>query len=435
MSDKAGKADNLDEFLGTEPAPRWKRWAKFWVPAVILILVLLLVGRCVGGGNGVNYLTEDVTTGSLDLEVTATGNLRPTNQVEVGSEVSGRIDEVYVDVNDRVTRGQVLARINTDVIDADIKQSRASLQTAIASVSEAKATLDYNQAQLARLQDVFKLSGGKVPSRREMQSAEADVSRAKASLASAQASVSSAQAQLSSSQTNRNRAIIVSPVSGIVLTRDVEPGQTVAASFSTPTLFVIAEDLEQMQLRVEVDEADVGQVKDGQKATFSVDAYPGKAFPAVVERVDLASTDTANTDDSAASSSSVVVYEARLTVDNSDGLLRAGMTATATISTENTGEAMLVPNGALRFEPETGAGDEGSSIQLGGGPGQFGLEREERQATIGAGSKQSVYVLADNGKLSKIMVTTGQSDGKQTVVVSDELKAGMKVVTGVKAAE
>jgi HlyD family secretion protein len=429
--------ETIDEFLGTTEQPRWRRWAKYWVPA-LLVLILLIVVVSSRGGYKVDYITEPVARHSLDLTVTATGNLRPTNQVQVGSEVSGRIDSVLVDVNDRVSQGQVLARINTDVIEDQIKQSQANLNSAHASAAQAAATLDVDNAQLARLQDVYRLSGGKVPAKTELDTAEANVKRDKASVAAAQANIASAQAQLSSSMTNRDRAVIRSPVSGVVLARQVEPGQTVAASFSTPTLFVLAEDLSQMQLRVNVDEADVGQVHPGQKASFTVDAYPGRAFPASVERIDVASTNTAST---AASSTgtqttgtqanSVVEYEARLTVANPDGLLRPGMTATATINTGNTPVSLLVPNGALRFNPDEGKQkpqQNGGTLQV-----RAGLQREEQKATIGVGSHQEVYVLGDDGKLQKIDVVTGQSNGRLTAVSSSKLKPGMKVVTGIKA--
>jgi HlyD family secretion protein len=428
-----GQAQSVNMFLGVEERPRWRRWAKFWIPGlVVLLLGLYFVTR--GGDDKPQYITEAVTERSLDIEVTATGNLRPTNQVDVGSEVSGRIDRVLVDVNDRVGRGQVLAQINTDVIEDQIRQAQANRDAARAQVAQARATLDVDSAQLTRLQEVYRLSGGKVPSKTELEAAEANVARGRAAVNSANANVVAAQAQLSSAMTNRDRAVIRSPVSGVVLARQVEPGQTVAASFNTPTLFVIAEDLSAMQLRVSVDEADVGQVKQGQRATFTVDAYPGRQFPASVERVALASNNTATSSQqqqTGQQGAAVINYEARLSVDNRNGLLRPGMTATANIATQSTGKRMLVPNGALRFEPEeeTAAG----GVQLGGE--DFGLEREEERATIGRGSRQNVYVLKDDGTLEPIEVVTGQSDGRHTVVTSDKLKPGMKVVTSVKAAD
>jgi len=428
-----GQAQSVDEFLGTSAKPRWRRWAKYWVPALlVLLLVLYVVTREEAKPE---YITEAVVERSLDIEVTATGNLRPTNQVDVGSEVSGRIDRVLVDVNDRVVRGQVLAQINTDVIDDQIKQAQANLNATRASVAQARATLDVDTAQLARLQEVYRLSDGKVPSKTELEAAEANVARGRAAVNSAQANVASSQAQLSTAMTNRDRAIVRSPVSGVVLARQVEPGQTVAASFNTPTLFVIAEDLSLMQLRVSVDEADVGQVGAGQKANFTVDAYPGRKFPATVERVALASNNTATstqTQQTGQQGNSVVIYEARLTVANPDGLLRPGMTATANIATENTGKRMLVPNGALRFKPPEENATGG--VQLNDGE-NFGLEREEARATIGRGSRQTVYVLQGDGTPKPVEVVTGQSNGRHTVVTSNELKTGMKVITSIKAAK
>jgi HlyD family secretion protein len=423
----------IDEFLGTSSSPRWRRWAKFWVPGLIALLVAVYFYTREDDGKP-KYISEAVTERSLDIEVTATGNLRPTNQVDVGSEVSGRVDRVLVDVNDRVARGQVLAQINTDVIEDQIKQGRANLDAARAQVAQARATLGVDTAQLNRLQEVHRLSGGKVPSQTELEAAQANVARDRAGVNSANANVVAAQAQLSTAITNRDRAVIRSPVSGVVLARQVEPGQTVAASFNTPTLFVIAEDLSQMQLRVAVDEADVGQVELGQKASFTVDAYPGRQFPAVVERVALASNNTATStqqQQQGQQGNTVINYEARLSVDNRNGLLRPGMTATASIATQSTGKRMLVPNGALRFEPETEAQPGG--VQLGGD--DFGLEREKERATIGRGSRQNVYVLKDDGTLDEVEVVTGQSDGRYTVVTSRALKPGMRVVTSVKAKE
>lgn len=424
----------LDEFLGAKPQPRWRRWMKYWLPALLVLVLLLGVATCSRGGDEPKYITEAVAQRSLVLSVTATGNLRPTNQVEVGSEVSGKLDDVFVDVNDRVTRGQVLAQINTDVIEDQITQAQANLNAARAQVAQAQATLDVDRAQLARLENVFRISGGKVPSQVEFDQAKGAVKRDAAAVAAANANVRAVEAQLSSAVTNRNRAVIRSPVSGVVLARQVEPGQTVAASFNTPTLFIIAEDLSAMQLRVEIDEADVGQVREGQGASFTVDAYPGRRFPARVERVDQASSNTASqaSQQSAAAtagSNAVVSYEARLAVSNAEGVLRPGMTATATIATGSTGKQLLVPNGALRFQPDAKEKDAASVLNP-----EIGLEKNEQRATIGAGSRQRVWILQADGKLDPIDVVTGESDGRLTAVTSKKLRTGMKVVTGKAAA-
>ncbi|MEP3422194.1 MAG: efflux RND transporter periplasmic adaptor subunit [Erythrobacter sp.] len=431
MSIPSDSTETVNEFLGEKQQPGWRRTMKFWLPAVIVgALLLLLVSTCSGGPEQTSYVTEETTEGELDLTVTATGNLRPTNQVTVGSEVNGPVEQVLVDVNDQVTRGQVIAVINTEIIDQQIAQARANLNAARASLLQARATLEVDTAQLDRLKEVRELSGGRVPSQIELEQAEASVARDRASVASAQANIEAAQATLRANLTTRSRAVIRAPVTGVVLARQIEPGQTVVASFNTVTLFVIAEDLAAMQLRVSIDEADVGQVDAGQSASFTVDAYPGRRFPAEVQRVDLASGNTVENQGgaSAAGGGSVVSYEARLIVQNPEGLLRPGMTATATISTESTGNVLLVPNAALRFRPDREEESEGGMLNV-----QVGLDQQEQEAGIGVGSRQQVQVLQEDGSLQAIDVITGQSDGRLTAVESSELSAGMDVVTGVKA--
>jgi HlyD family secretion protein len=430
--DKGDNEPSVDEFLGTKPRPRWRRWMKYWLPALIVGLLVLAIAQCTAEPPPPDYITEGVAQESLSLSVTATGNLRPTNQVEVGAEVTGPVDSVLVDVNDRVTKGQVIAVINTEIIDQQIAQSRANLNAARAGLAQSQAQLDIDKVQLARLEDVRRLSGGRVPSQIEIEQAEAAVQRDLAAVASARANIQAADALLKGNLTTRSRAVIRAPVDGVVLARRIEPGQTVVAAFNTVTLFVIAEDLSEMQLRVAIDEADVGQVKAGQKATFTVDAYPGRQFPATLQRIDLASANTVAGQSGAtapAASGAVVSYEARLEVLNPDGLLRPGMTATATIATQNTGSALLVPNAALRFRPDAKEEGGGGVFQP-----QIGLEDGKQQATIGEGSRQQVRVLQADGTLKVIEVTTGRSDGRRTVVTSKELKPGMKVVTGIKAA-
>lgn len=420
--------EDIAVYLDQGGPKKWYKRKRVWLGLALLVLLVLGISTCFREPPPPDYITAEVEERTLDLTVTATGNLRPTNQVEVGSEVSGRIDRVLVDVNDQVARGQVLAIINTDVIDDQITQGRANLNAARARVGQAQASLDADTAQLRRLQEVRRLSGGRVPAEAELEQAEAAVRRSQAGVAAARAEVTASEAQLSTAQTNRNRAVVRSPVSGVVLARQVEPGQTVAASFNTPTLFVLAEDLSTMQLRVDLDEADVGQVSPGQRAQFTVDAYPGRRFPATVERVDLASNTIAAAEAQQQSQAQrVVSYEARLMVGNGEGLLRPGMTATASIATASTGTTLLVPNGALRFEPEEE--EEGGMF----GPQQFGAPAEN-EASIGVGSRQNVYVVEDDGSLRSIEVVTGRTDGRFTAVTSNELTEGMNVVTGIRAA-
>lgn len=426
---------DLDEFLGQPPEDGQRKRKILVIAGVAVLAVLLLLSWWAGSGpTGQRYATAPVVRGDMTVQVTATGNLEPTNEVSVGSELSGLIDGVMVDVNDRVTRGQPLAQIDTDKLMDAIRRSQASLQQARASVAQAQASVEQSRAALARQEEVLRLSGGKVPSEADLDAARAQYERDRANLASARASVVAAEAQLATDRTNLSKATIRSPVDGVILSRQIEPGQTVAASFNTPTLFVIAEDLTQMKLEVKVDEADVGQVRQGQKATFTVDAYPGKTFGAHIARVNVGSNLTAtggtsSTATTAGSSSSVVSYGAVLTVNNGDLALRPGMTATANIVTSERTNVLMVPNAALRFEPRRGSGageQPGFSMFP---PGRRG-DRMEQEVGIGRGSTQTVHVLDTDGALRPIQVRVGDNNGAQTIVTGDGLKAGMKVVTG-----
>lgn len=292
------------------------------------------------------YRTEPARKGELVINVSATGNLHPTNQVDVGSELSGMIEAVLVDVNDRVRKGQVLARLDTLKLRDQVRQAKADLAATEAKVRQTEATVAESAASLARLKEVARLSGGKVPSKAELDGGEATARRAVADQRAAEAAVASSRALLSTYEISLSKATVHSPIDGVVLTRKVEPGQTVAAAMTAPVLFTLAEDLRRMELQVDVDEADVGKVKDGQSARFHVDAWPGKQFPAVVTRVGWGSQ----------TKDGVVSYLTILQVANDDLLLRPGMTATAEITTAQRKDVLLVPNTALRFSPPLAAG-------------------------------------------------------------------------------
>lgn len=442
MTDNPEPMSDLDEFLGTPAQSPWSKWGKWIAIAVVALLAIFLVIRWVRATEPISYVTRDVRSGTLSVSVSATGNLAPTNKVEVGSELSGLVLKVMADVNDRVTAGQAIAQLDPARLDDTITQSQAALAASQAAVAQAKATVAESQASLNRMLEVSRLSDGRVPAKTELDTARAAAARAQANLESAEANVVSARAQLSSNNTQRQRSTIRSPVSGVVLARQVEPGQTVASSFNTPTLFVIAEDLSSMELQVAIDEADVGQVKEGQTATFTVDAYPGQIFPAKITRVDVGSNTSAQSSSSSAAAttaSTVIAYNAMLSVDNPDLLLRPGMTATADISVEQMQAALLVPNAALRFSPQNGEARQGaqkngviSAItpqrRMGGG-----RQRPEQERGIGAGSQQTLYIL-ENGKPKPIQVVTGATDGRNTEVRGGDLKPGMKVITGQRAA-
>jgi len=437
---------NLDEFLGTPTQAPWKRYARWGIVAAVVIVLLLVLKSCLGGTGATQYSTEAANKGNLTVTVSATGKLAPTTQVTVGSQLSGQVIKVLVDVNDHVTAGQPLALIDPSQFDDQVKQAQATLNANIAAVGQNQATLEQSNATLARYQEVSKLSGGKVPAKTEMDTAIGDRDRAIANLNAAKANVVSAKAALSSAQTQRVRAIIRSPVTGVVLARQIDPGQTVAASFNTPTLFVIAQDLSQMKLEVAIDEADVGQVKEGQSATFTVDAFPGKTFPAKITRVEVgsnqtvadATSSTSSTTSSTSTTGQVVSYAADLSVANPGEQLRPGMTATADIVTMERQNVLLVPNAALRFTPTSDTPDASAS-QSGGITSALVPRRPRRggadkTATVKAGGGQTVYIKGADGKPQPVQVTIGASDGTMTEITGGDLQPGMQVITGQLAA-
>ena len=396
-----------------------RRW--LWLAGALLVTAVatILLVRSGKKSDAPQYKTEAVEVGTLVVRVSATGKLQPTNQVDVGSELSGIVEQVYVDVNDHVRKGQVLARLDLAKLRDAVAKSRASLAAARAQVLQMQATVAEARATLSRYRQVSLLSGGKVPSRSEMDTAEANLKRAEANEANARASVAQARATLQSEETDLTKASIRSPINGVVLSREVEPGQTVAASFQAPVLFTLAEDLSKMELQVDVDEADVGQVKTGQKAIFSVDAWPGRLYAAIITRVGYGSQEK----------DGVVSYLTVLEVGNDDLSLRPGMTGTAEITTLTRQNVLLVPNAALRFTPpETAAAQKKS----GRGIVSSLIPRPPRQApkvqSKSGSSTPRVWVLRD-GRPVAVEVRTGATNGKMTEIAGGALKAGMQVIT------
>lgn len=412
---------NLEKLLETESSgpfgPR-RRWIVAVVALVVAAIVAFLVLRPGDRSPGPRYETEPVTTGKLVVKVSATGNLQPTNKVDVSSELSGIVSEVLVDENDHVKKGQVLARLDLSKLEDAVTKSRATLDASDAQVLQAQATAEEARAQLTRFKQVAELSGGKVPSRSEMATAEANLKRAEASEASARASVTQARANLKSDATNLRKASIRSPIDGVVLTRKIEPGQTVAAALQAPVLFTLAEDLSKMKLQVDVDEADVGQVRVGQEATFTVDAWPGRRYTGVITRVGYGSQTKDN----------VVSYPAILAVVNDDLSLRPGMTGTADIVTVTRENALLVPNAALRFSPAVAAATPAGAS--GGVVGKL-MPRPPSQppkASAPASGAPKVWVLRD-GQAAPVDLETGATNGQMTEVLGGTLAAGAQVIT------
>jgi HlyD family secretion protein len=400
------------------------RYALLALVAVILLGGGLWISRARAAKNqGPTYATEAVRRGDLGLTITATGNLEPTNEVTVGSELSGTILEVYVDINDRVTKGQPLAKLDTTKVAQQAESSRAALKAAHASVAQAEATVKETAATLSRQQELHRVSGGKLPSQSDLEAAEAAATRARATLLSAQASVAQAEAQLRINENDLGKAIIKSPIDGIVLTRSVEPGQTVAASLNAPELFVLAENLEHMKLKVTVAEADIGRVTAGLHSSFTVDAWPNRAYRASVSRVAYGSTTTNN----------VVTYETDLEVSNDDLSLRPGMTATADINVAEAKGVLLVPAAALRFDPASATpattAVKKSFVQslTPMPPRRQGSNKGDANAEklpIGTGR---LWVLRD-GQPQAVSVKLGLTDGRYTEVAADGLTEGAPVI-------
>lgn len=404
-----------------------KKGGKYWL--CLLLLLLCCAGGAFyyfqqqgpeGGRPKMSFKTEPVTIDNLVVTVTATGTLEPTNKVDAGSELSGKVEEVMVDFNDPVSEGQVLARLDVSKLKAQVKQTEASLQAAEAKVLQAKATIEETGSKFRQLQNVYKLSKGKMPSRSDMDAAKAASSRAEANLASAEAGVAEVQAKLDITRTDLAKAEIISPVNGIVLSRKIEKGQTVAASFEAPVLFELAEDLTRMELHVAVDEADIGQVKEGQEAEFTVDAYPERQFAAVISQVHFAATGTAG----------VVTYETVLLVNNTDLALRPGMTATAEIVVQKVENALTVPNAALRFTPPSPKKKQKKPSLLSAVfPRRPSRRTSKKPLIIPKGRQQQVWQESGQGTLGKIAVKVGISDGMRTEVLEGELRDGDEVIT------
>lgn len=394
---------------------RWL-WIIAIVVAVIAVGIYLLQKQ---RSQQQRYLTEAVTRGDLTVTVSATGTLAPLKEVEVGIEVSGTIDSVEVDYNDKVTIGQVMAKLDTTRLEAQAFQSRSALESAQAKVRQAHASVLEAQAQMDRLEHVKQLSAGKVPSQFDLDEATAALARAKADQAAAQAEVRQAQATLEVNLTDIGKAVVRSPINGVVLERSVEPGQTVASQFQAPVLFNLAEDLAQMELQVDVDEADVGRVKPGQRAEFTVDAYPNRKFPAEIIQVRYGSETV----------DGVVTYKTVLTVDNADLSLRPGMTATAEITVDSKQDVLLVSNKVLRFSP---ASDAVAPERAKGAIVVSLFPRPPREVkTVQPAAtdtpSQQVWTLSD-GALKPLTLLKGVSNGVVTEITGGDIEQGTALV-------
>ncbi len=397
-------ADTIKNTLGVGSAA--KRSGKKWIGVGVFVSLLLI-----GGGSylfwgdseeAVRYETDLAERKTLVTRVSATGNLEPTNSVDVGIEVSGTIEEVLVDFNDRVRIGDVMARLDTTRLSASVESSKAALLRYEANVAEAKASLVFAQNEWERVNRMYAATGGNYPSKKELDEALASFERAKAQLDAALAQAKQARDELASNQYNLDRAVVVSPINGIVLSRKVEPGQTVVASMQTPVLFTMAEDLTKMRVILSVDEADIGEVRENQEVEFTVDAYPERTFNGVITQLRL-NSEIVN---------GVVTYDTVVSVDNTDLLLRPGMTVSAHIATDVLENVLTVPNAALRFIPAAQAKS-----------GESKTKRDPKTP--------SVWVLRQNRPV-QVAVRTGKSDGVSTVVTDTQVQEGDSVLVGIQ---
>lgn len=427
----------------------------------IIIAIVVIIGLVVGftlvkknSNNKPKYRTEKVSRGDIEAVVTATGTLNPVVLVQVGSQVSGRIEKIYVDFNSKVKKGDILAELDQSQLKAQIEQNQANYQNAIAAVERAKVSLQIAEKNYERAKSLYEKN---LISSQEKDQAEAAYLQAKADLVSAEARAAQAKYQLDASKVNLSYAIIRSPIDGVVVSRNINVGQTVAASFQAPTLFEIANDLTKMQVQCLVDEADVGKVKEGQKVKFTVEAYPNETFWGVVRQVRYAAQVQQN----------VVQYTAILDVDNSSLKLLPGMTATCSIIVGEARNVLRVPNAALRFTPDLkpeelqkimkAAFEEmaarrqaqggavppapGAGSQPTGGQRSFNFAQMGQAGAMGGSGQQGarrgpsrVWMLDEKGNLKVVFVRTGVSDNSYTEILGGNLKEGDEVIVGLMTA-
>jgi len=372
-------------------------------------------------GTGPRYVTAQAKVGPLRETVMATGKFKGLDSVDVGAQISGRVAKVMVDFNDQVKAGQTLAEIDPAQLLSRVEQSRAQVSAADASVRLAKATLAQSKAALARAKDMAEKG---LISSKDLEAAQADAERAEASVGSSQSQAILSRASLKDAETSLSWTTIKAPIDGVILARLVEPGQTVAASLQSPVLFTVARDLTQLTLYVDIDEADIGKLREGQDASFTVGAWPTRKFVSKVISVHNLPT----------AGQTVVTYQAVLSVDNKDLLLRPGMTATASIVTSDRPEVLTVPDAALRYTPPAPPKDKPSSSpfmpmtppRMGGG--QRRPAGGAAKGDAAAAGRSALWVL-ENGVAKRVMVQTGGSDGQNTEIISGPVSAGTVVIT------
>lgn len=414
MTDDSADISRLIAGTGKKRSP----W--LWGAALAAVLALGGAGwwlNAQGSVATVSYDTATVTRGALTVTVTATGTVQPTTKVDLSSELSGTLVAVGVDYNDKVTKGQELARLDDTKTRAQVANAEASAAAARARVTQAEATAAETAETYALAKQLEKRG---VTARSAFVSTEAEYRRSQAAVDIARADLTVAEANLELARADQENSVIRAPIDGIVLSRAAEVGQIVASSLNAPVLFTLAGDLSKMDLQVDIDEADIGRIATGNEAAFTVDAFPGRSFPARIAQVRYAPETTDN----------VVTYKAVLTVENPDGLLRPGMTATAAITVASVDDSLIIPNAALRYAPpQTASASRGGSGLLG-----LIMPRRGPSGPSATADGKSVWVLRDGAPVN-VPVTTGESDGRQTAVTAEGLAEGDSVITDQSVAQ
>jgi HlyD family secretion protein len=383
-------------------------WVKYLVGVVVFIGASFFWLSSTDQADVVQYVTAPVVTGDLRVTVTATGTVEPTNMVEISSELSGTLKSVNVDFNDTVTEGMVLAELDTTKLEAQLAVSKASLDSAIARVAISQATWAETRERYETSQSLEERG---IAAHQTFVADRAAYVRAQAALQSAMADRALAEADLDLHQAELAKACICSPIDGVILDRAVDAGQIVAAALSAPVLFTVAEDLAQMELQVDIDEADIGRTAVDNKAVFTVDAYDDRQFPAEISEIRFAPLTV----------DGVVTYKAILSVDNVDLLLRPGMTATADITVAQIADALTVPNAALRYAPPAAPVEEEERSGL------LGMLIPDGDGARNMGDDKTLWVM--RGELpEEIAVVAGQSDGRMTEILEGALAPGDLVI-------
>lgn len=355
---------------------------------VLVAFLVIWLTFVKGPSNKTEFKTQKLTRGNITETITASGIINPISTVSIGTQVSGTISEIYVDYNSEVKKGQLLALIDPDMFEATLAQRTAALEIAKAEVDVVKNDIVYYQKHLERIK---KLKASNYSTDKELEAAQRDYDNAIVQLALREAQVKQADAAMQYAQTELNYTKIISPVDGIVISKSIEVGQTVAASFSTPELFSVAEDLTKMEIDTSVVEADISKVKEGQTVEFSVDSYPDVTFVGKVTQVRNEPITVSN----------VVTYSVIVEIDNRENKLKPGMTANVTIITNKKDDALIVPNQALR------------------------VAMTDNQATV---YKDRGIWIMKNGKPERVDITLGISDDNNTEVFSDELHEGDEII-------